>query len=204
MLNDALALLVWKRMISVKRLLSAICVAGSSMGLLVACTQTENLTKPAAVASDTVEVQATVIAVNRPEREVVLRGEDGTTMGYVLDENVRNFDQINVGDTVTAEYYEAVAIAVEPASGKPRAEETGSMQRAPPGAKPGASSTRVREITATVLDIDYANRLVTLQGPAGQTRKVKVGPEVENFMSVKQGDQVVVRHTEALAVAVTE
>ncbi len=106
-------------MISVKRLLSVICVAGSSMGLLLACTQTENLTKPAAVASDTVEVQATVIAVNRPEREVVLRGEDGTTMGYVLDENVRNFDQINVGDTVTAEYYEAVAIAVEPASESP-------------------------------------------------------------------------------------
>ncbi|MGF7213136.1 hypothetical protein GGE65_007772 [Skermanella aerolata] len=186
------------------RTLSVICIVGFSMGMLMACTQTENLAKPAAIASDTVETQATVIAINRHEREVVLRGEDGTTMGYVLDDSVRNFDQINVGDTVTAEYYEAVAIAVEPASGKPRAEETGSMQRAPLGAKPGASTTRMREITATVLDIDYANRLVTLQGPAGQTRKVKVGPEVENFMSVKQGDQVLVRHTEAMAVAVTE
>jgi hypothetical protein len=191
-------------------MLSMFCLAGSTMGLLMACAQTENLagaenlTKPAAVASNVVETQATVIAVNRAEREVVLRGDDGTTMGYVLDDSVRNFDQINVGDKVTAEYYEAVAIAVEPASGRPRAGETGSMDRAPLGDKPGAIATRVNELTATIMDIDYANRVVTLQGPAGEMRKVKVGPEVENFMSVRQGDQVRVRHTEAIAVAVTE
>jgi len=30
----------------------------------------------------------------------------------------------------------------------------------------------------------------------------KVGPNVERFDQVKQGDQVVVRHTEALAISV--
>jgi hypothetical protein len=184
--------------------LAAVCVAGFSALLISACAQTENMERPGAVATDTVQTQATVIAVNRPEREVVLRGEDGTTMGYILDDRVRNFDQIEVGDVVTAQYYEAVAIAVQPSTGEPRAEETGSFQRAPLGDKPGMETTRVRELTARVENIDYDNRVVTLRGPSGQVRKVKVGPEVKNFAAVKKGDQVLVRHTEAVAIAVTE
>jgi hypothetical protein len=93
---------------------------------------------------------------------------------------------------------------VQPSTGEPRADETNSFQRAPLGDKPGMETTRVRELTARVENIDYDNRVVTLRGPSGQVRKVKVGPEVKNFAAVKKGDQVLVRHTEAVAIAVTE
>lgn len=181
------------------------CLVGISALLASACSQTENMAKPAVAATDTVQTQATVIAINRPEREVILSGEDGTTMGYILDDRVRNFDQIEVGDVMTAQYYEAVAIDVQPAAGRaPDVQDTSTVQRAPLGEKPGASSLRIREITATVAGIDYDNRLVTLRGPTGQVRKVKVGPDVTNLEAVRRGDQVRVRHTEAIAVAVTE
>ncbi|EWY42782.1 hypothetical protein N825_00325 [Skermanella stibiiresistens SB22] len=180
------------------------CLIGISTLLVSACSQTENMAKPVVAATDTIQTQATVIAINRPEREVVLRGQDGTTMGYALDERVRNFDQIEVGDVVTAQYYESIAIAVEPATGKPTIKDTSSDQRAPLGDKPEANNLRIRELTAMVEDIDYSNRLVTLRGPSGQIRKVKVGPDVTNLEAVRRGDQVRVRHTEAIAVAVTE
>ncbi len=89
---------------------------------------------------------------------VVLRGEDGGTIGLILDERVRNFDQIEVGDTVTAQYREATAIFVRPATGAPTADTTGTLQTAPLGQRPSAVATRTNEITATVESIDYPSR----------------------------------------------
>ena len=148
--------------------------------------------------------RATVLAINRPERMVVLRSEDGGTLGLILDERVRNFDQIQVGDVVTAQYQEATAIFVRPATGAPTSNATGTLQTARPGEKPEAVATRTNEITATVVSIDYPDRIVTLRGPRGGIRTLKAGPEITNFDAVRKGDEVVVRHTEAIAVAVTK
>src|SRR3954467_10796098 len=96
--------------------------------LLSACAQQQSadLNKPAMVPSDIVTKRSTVLAVNRPERMVVLRDEDGDTLGLVLDERVRNFDQIEVGDVVTAQYHEATAIFVRPSTGAPTSDATGT------------------------------------------------------------------------------
>jgi hypothetical protein len=187
--------------------LSAIAI--SCALLLSACAQpavvnTAEAERPAFVTSDLITERATVLAVNRPERMVVLRGEDGSTLGLILDERVRNFDQIEVGDTVTAQYQEATAVFVRPATGAPAAEPTGTFERAPLGARPGAAATSTNEITATVESIDYANRIVVVRGPSGRARTFKVSPEVTRLDAVQKGDEVVVRHTEAVAIAVTE
>lgn len=192
--------------------LHAIGLVGAVAFLASACQQMEEMMgqqaesapRPSAMASDTVTARATVIAVNRPEREVVLRKEDGTVMGYILDDSVRNFDQIEVGDVVTARYYEAVAVSVQPSTGEPTVTSSNSLESAPLGDKPGAMATRVSDLTARVEDIDYASRMVTLRGPGGRVEKMKVGPEVKNLEAVRRGDDVLVRHTEAVAVAVTE
>jgi hypothetical protein len=172
--------------------------------LLSACAQQAEVSKPAYVTSGIVTERATVLAVNRPERMVVLRGEDGDTRGLILDERVKNFDQIEVGDVVTAQYQEETAIFVRPSTGAPTEDATGTLRTARPGEKPGAVATRTNEITATVEGIDYPNRTVTLKGPRGRTRTIRVSPEVENFNAVRKGDEVVVRHTNAVAVAVTK
>jgi hypothetical protein len=43
---------------------------------------------------------------------------------------------------------------------------------------------------------------VTLRGPQGDTVIVKVDEQVKKFDQVKMGDELVVRHTEAMAIAV--
>ena len=55
---------------------------------------------------------------------------------------------------------------------------------------------------ATVQDIDYQERTVTLKGEKGDIFTVRVGDEAKNFNNIKKGDHVTARYTELLAVAV--
>jgi len=152
--------------------------------LLSACAQQQSadLNKPAMVTSDIVTKRSTVLAVNRPERMVVLRDEDGDTLGLVLDERVRNFDQIEVGDVVTAQYHEATAIFVP--TGQPAADGADTLRTARPGDKPGAVATRTDEITASVESIDQAHR--EGEGPEGHIRTLEVGSDVMNLGAAKK------------------
>jgi hypothetical protein len=52
--------------------------------------------------------------------------------------------------------------------------------------------------------IDYQNRLVTLTGPRGNRRTIKVGDEVKRFDAVKLGDEIVIRHTTAVAIGLVK
>ena len=119
-----------------------------------------------------------------------------------MSDQVRNLDQVNVGDTVQAEYLEAVAIVVLPAGTSAASGETQAVRVAPPGGMPAAAVVDTKQITATVEAIDYDKREVTLRGPGGDTRTIVVDPRVERLREVKVGDEVVVRHTEAVAVTV--
>ena len=57
-------------------------------------------------------------------------------------------------------------------------------------------------MTARAEDIDYKNRTVTLRGPQQKTVTRKVDKDVKKFNEVKKGDEIVVKHTEALAINV--
>jgi hypothetical protein len=83
----------------------------------------------------------------------------------------------------------------------PSTAESQAFTRAPKGAMPGGTIVNTTELTARVTDIDVANRTVTLVGPAGNTRTLKVGPDVD-LTKVHTGDTVVVRYTETLKIQV--
>lgn len=70
------------------------------------------------------------------------------------------------------------------------------------GEKPGAVMTDVVAVTATVEAVDHDKRTVTLKGQEGNAVALKVDKEVKKLKQVKKGDEVVVRHTEAVAIAV--
>lgn len=165
--------------------------------------------KPAVVFADVVSTQATVTDVNKSDRTVTLQTEDGRELTVEAGPEVKNFDQIEKGDKVTAEYHEATAIVVrtpDAAGGSSAAPVTqyNEAEVAPPGQKPAGVVTEVTEIVATVEDIDYDKREMTLKGPRGNTRTVGLGEEVQNPQAIKKGDEVVVRYTEEVAVAVTK
>jgi len=117
---------------------------------------------------------------------------------------VRNFDQIEVGDTVTAEYVEAIAVFVRAPGEPPSGAALSSIQVAPKGQKPGATMIQQVEMTATIDDIDYVKRTATLRNAEGKVRQIKVDERIQNLERFKKGDEIVIRHTEAVAIAVTK
>jgi hypothetical protein len=144
---------------------------------------------------------ATVVAVDPAHRTVTLRSPDGTMSTYQVGEEAVNFDQIRVGDQVKATYVESLAVALRKADEPPSVEESQAITRAPKGAMPGGVIVNTTELTARVTALDPTNRMVTLVGPAGNTRTLKVGPDVD-LTKVQPGDNVVVRYTETLKIEV--
>jgi hypothetical protein len=158
--------------------------------------------KPGVVVADLLVVTATVEAIDHAQRTVTLKGPEGRSRILKVNQTVKNFDQVRKGDQVTAEYYEETAIFVRPSAEQPTGVEAGAVEVAPRGAKPGVAAVDTAAVTAQVEAIDHQNRTVALRGPQGNTVTLKVGEQVKKFDQVKAGDEVVVRHTEAVAIAV--
>lgn len=172
--------------------------------LLAACAQNEQkqVDRPGISASELVTVSATVEAIDLARRQVTLRGPEGKLVTLQVSEAARNLDQVEIGDIVETEYYESVALFVQDAKGAPAEEVTTASARTPLGDKPGMGVADTVTVTATVTAIDYDTRMITLQGPEGNTHTSRVDESVTRFNEVKQGDQVVVRYTRAVAITV--
>jgi hypothetical protein len=154
------------------------------------------------VAGDAIELDATVKAVDKETRSVTLEAETGRTVTVKAGPEVKNFDQIEVGDKVEVDYVEALALHVEKAGGSPMAEVGAAIEKALPGQKPAVAVAGTVEIKAKMTAIDKEKRTVTLQGPEGNARTIKVDPKVKRFDELAVGDDVVARYTEAIAIAV--
>jgi hypothetical protein len=153
------------------------------------------------IVTDTMTATATVQAVDPAHRTITLRSPDGTVNTYKLSKNVINFDQIKVGDQVKATLVDSLAVVIRKADEPPSIGEDEAVALAPRGVKPGVVVANTTELTATIKAIDRVKRTVTLAGPAGGTRILKVGPDVD-LTTVQPGDNVVVRYTQALALRV--
>src|SRR5208283_388317 len=195
--------------------LAATVVVPAALLALASCsstsnTQTENMNAPSmpegvrgGVVLDAMTATATVQSINPADRTVVLQYPDGSVSTYECGSEVRNFDQIKVGDQVTATVAESVAIGLMKGGSVPIGAGTSSaIVRAPLGAKPGGKIVDTVGFTAKVVSVDTQNRKVTLQTVDGQTQTVKVGPDI-NLANINPGDDVGVRVTRAFAIAVT-
>jgi hypothetical protein len=159
-------------------------------------------TKPLIVESDTAAVSAKVVAVDHASRTAVLEGPEGRQLSVNVDPSARNFDQVQVGDTVRAQIYTSTVIFIRNSAEPPSATESQAVELAARGGRPGGTMANTRQLAAKVDDVDYQNRVVTLTGPQGNTVRVKVGDNIQNLGEIKPGDQVVLRYTEAVALAV--
>ena len=157
---------------------------------------------PGVVMADVVVINATVEAVDKDKRTVTLKGSGGRSVTLKVGPNAKNFDQIKVGDKVKGKFLDAVALFVRKSGTPPDAAEMQAVSVAPRGKKPMAMAVDTVEISAKVEKIDYKKRLITLKGPEGNTRTIKVDPRVKRLSEIKVGDDIVLRHTEAMAIEV--
>jgi hypothetical protein len=155
-----------------------------------------------AAVARTVEVSARVVAIDKATRTVTLKGPKGEALDIVAGEEVRNFDQIKLGDYVVARYVAALTLELrktKAVAGDPTVRE--GATRAPSGERPAVAGARQVTAIADVTAVDPQKSTITLKGPRGNVVTLNV-QNPDQFKVVKKGDQVEVTYTEALALAV--
>ena len=149
-----------------------------------------------------VKVTAEVVAIDRVDRTVALLGPRGNVVEVEVGHEARNFDQIEVGDRVKVAYYESVAIFIGKKGQKPKASAGLVAARSEKGDKPAGVVVEVVDVTATVQAIDRKTRKVSLKRPDGKLVTHKVDESVKAFDTLKVGDSIHARITEAIAISV--
>ena len=67
--------------------------------------------------ADTVEVSATITAIDKATRDVTLKGQQGNLMTVTAGPEVKNFDKLKVGDQVDLQYIEALTLELKKGGG---------------------------------------------------------------------------------------
>ena len=155
-----------------------------------------------AVATNTTKASAVIVSIDSTYRIVTLKTASGRMVEVVAGPEVKNFDQLRVGQKVKAEYSEALSLELKKGGGKAlHMTEKGGAVAAAPGAKPGAGGARQVTVLADVVKVDTKAHLVTLKGPGGNFVDLHV-EDPEQLKNIKKGDQVEAVYTEAVAVTV--
>ena len=147
-------------------------------------------------------VTARVVAIDKATRTFTLKGPHGNTIDVVAGDEVRNFDQVRVGDAVVARYVRAIALELRKSkaeSGDVAVRE--QAMRAAPGERPAIGAQREIRAIAEVVALDAKKNTITLKGPHGD----KVVLDVLNpdqFKVLKKGDQIDVVYAESVALSV--
>lgn len=156
---------------------------------------------PGAIVVETVKATAKVTAIDGAKRLVTLE-MDGKSKTVACGPEVKNFDQIKVGDLLKVTFVEALAVYLQKAGAPAGGEEVKTVTLAPKGAKPGVLVTDTVTLKAKIDAVDAKKGAVTITTPDGKTKTMKVAKNVKELKGLKKGDDIVVRYTEALAVVV--
>ena len=152
-------------------------------------------------AAKTVEITATITAIDAKKREVTLKGPQGNEVVVEAGSRVRNLSQMKVGDQVNVEYVEALTLELKKGGGQPvaRTMDAGGG-RAKEGKMPAGAAGHKVTVVADVVNVDPQTQIVTLRGPE-RTVDLKVR-DPKQFALIAKGDQVEATYAQALAVKV--
>lgn len=152
-----------------------------------------------------IELTATVEAIDRQTRMVSLLGAEGRRAAVYAGPEVRNFDQINVGDEVVVSFYAAIGAEVStPEQATQGVQQEGAMLRAAEGGRPAGAVAEMLTTTVEIDSVDKSLHTVSFRRPDGLTRVLAIeDPKAQAFIrQLKRGDLVKVTYMEAVAISV--
>ena len=154
-----------------------------------------------AAAMETIKLTAGVAAIDKATRTVTLKTAKGKMLDVVAGPEVKNFDQIKVGDQLVVQYAQALTLEVKKGGGVREITQDSGAVKAKPGDKPAVAGAREVTIVADVIAVDPKKMTITVKGPRGRVVDLKVN-NPEHFKVVKKGDQIEAVYVEAMAISI--
>jgi hypothetical protein len=138
--------------------------------------------------TQTVTVEGTVETIDKAKRVVNIKTADGKFVAVDVPPSATRFDELKVGDKVSATYNNDVIVRLKP-PGEPAVDTGSKASMMGQEVRPGGITVVDRTMTATVDAIDKSTSAITFVGPNGwkYSRRV-VDPTVLD--QVKVGDRV--------------
>jgi len=145
----------------------------------------------------------TITDIDYPNREMTLRDAQGQIETFVVDKEVRRFNEARVGDKVSMDYYLGVTAEIR----KPTPEEErnplvvmDSEAKTGLDQAPAGHTTRRIRAVVTIEALDRTAQTVTVKGPRGKHFVARV-KDPSRFDRVRVGDTVLMNFTEAAGIS---
>jgi Cu/Ag efflux protein CusF len=152
--------------------------------------------------ADSAELTADIVAIDHDARLVTLRDKDGVTQTIYAGPQVKRFDELKIGDSVTFRYTEALVYKIrKPGESAAAPASSGPTITRGTGARPSGTVAQQQTGTVTIKAIDLKVPSVTVLRADGRTVSLKV-EEKKNLEGFKVGDKVEITYTEALMISV--
>ena len=177
------ALAVWLAALAVMVLITVTQAAAAQQG-------TKGLARSASTT-----VKATIVSIDQDKRLVTLRGPKGNDVIVHADEHLQRFNELKVGDIITATYTESIAVNVRKPGTAPPQDLSQNIVR--DKNRVGATVTEQRNMSVKITAIDMTVPSITAVGPQGTPYTFKVRDK-NNIRDLKVGDNVDITYTEAL------
>lgn len=145
----------------------------------------------------------TITDIDYPNRKMTLRAADGRTETFVVNKDIRRFNEAKVGDKVSMDYYLGVTAEVR----KPTPDELqnplvvlDSESKTGLDQDPAGHTTRRVRAVVTIEGLDRTAQTVTVKGPRGNRFTTRV-EDPSKFDQVRIGDTVLMTFTEAAGIS---
>jgi exosome complex RNA-binding protein Csl4 len=149
--------------------------------------------------------KVTLVSIDRATRHIVVRNAAGETASLKVPPEVRNFDNLQPGDTISATYSLETEFALSPPNQPmPKDTQTIIAARAEKGELPAAVVANRMTVTGAVLSVDtQAHTLKVVSPQGGMVHTVAVtSPEGRRLMGqLKPGDKITAYVTESLLIS---
>ena len=173
--------------------------AGATLIAFLPLAQTAAQTPGQVTKQQQVTATATITAIDPATRSVTIRDEGGVVDTFTVSPVVTRFDQLKVGDTIKATYYESLVFQVRkpgaPAPTSGEAAAAGRLKNAP-----GGIAGREVTGTVTVKAVDRTVPSITVVTDAGVTLTRKVA-DAKNLEGVSPGDKIDITFTQGVMVS---
>ncbi len=134
-----------------------------------------------------IQEPVTVVSIDAGRRLITLKHKNGSTKTFNVNESVKNFDQVKVGDILSAAVKAELGVYIL---------ENGRIPNAD-----GTSRPKTINFNAKVQKVNPSHRLLTLRFSNGQTMTIKADQNVQ-LEKMAPGDDVVMRSNEVTAITI--